>query len=352
MAQIPGLPTNDPVAKPDAKPSLFGIGGDTVAQLGQETQQLAQANAEFEGQLNAAHRQLKYKQIEVNIGRLESQAHDDLRKTVTPEEAQAVHTHFKQQVIDTLGPYESDRALAPHLNLYSQQVDVEMQNTVNARKATILVDGDHEANKTLIKDNVQQSINAMAAGGNDKVLRDALDAKLESSVHVIGSMLPRKKEELMRERDQAVQAGYIEAQLGSTNLQTVQDTVNDIQLHPGKYPNLDKAQLNAFVEKGESAIVSRMSRQKEINASTEEAKYWNESPSGIPKMFTDVNGNFDQGKAESYVTGLGLSPEGERQLLSDVKTHGAANHELKTSSVKMENDIVATQGQTAGLQKS
>jgi len=272
---------------------------------------------------------------------LESQAHDDLSKTVTSKDAQAVHDLFKQQVNSVLGSAMSDKVLARQLHVYGQQVDVLMQNTVNARKAVLIHEGDKSANGVMLDTSSREAINTMAAGGDVAPIRAAMDAKLDASVHVMGTLLPEQKVALMNKWDKDVESGYIDAMLSSPNLQSIQNTVNDIRLHPEKFPHLDKGELNAYAVKGESAIVSMMSRQKEINANAEESKYWNQSPTGIPKMFSDINGNFDAGKAADYVTHLGLSPEGEKVLLNDIKVHeSGSNLELKQQATKLENGIV------------
>ena len=78
MAQISPLPINEPVALPQASPAQFGSVGGTIAALGEETEQLAQANTEFEGHLLHAQRDLKAKQAEVAYDRELNQVHADL----------------------------------------------------------------------------------------------------------------------------------------------------------------------------------------------------------------------------------------------------------------------------------
>src|SRR5271166_2803123 len=98
MAQIPTLPIDEPVALPKAKPAQFGSVGETVAGLGQETEQMALGNLAFEGHLIYAQRQLKAAQAEIAFDRVRSQAHADLEKARTPEEAQAILEHARGEL--------------------------------------------------------------------------------------------------------------------------------------------------------------------------------------------------------------------------------------------------------------
>src|ERR1035441_3736442 len=147
MAQVQ-LPIYEPVARPKASPGEFASPGATVAELGQETAQLALGNQAFEAHLYEAQRYLKYKQVEIEVGKLENQAHEELSKTTSPDDAQAIHAQFKEQVDTLLGPHMGDKQLARQLHIYGQQVDVQMQSTVNARKATIIQHSDQAANRS------------------------------------------------------------------------------------------------------------------------------------------------------------------------------------------------------------
>ena len=249
MAQIPSLPIDEPVARQKARPAEFASPGETIAALGQETEQLALGNQAFEGHLIYAQRQLKYKQIEIDVERLENEAHDKLNQTVTPEDAQAVHAHFKQEVDDALTPYMGDRAMARELHIYSQQADVTMQNTVNARKATLIKRGDDAANKVLYKSSVQESVNIGVAGGDYKVAEAKLEAKLQSSV-AMGTLMPDQVDAIMQNFGKDVQKGIIKAGYNSPDPATRKKTIE--QLKDGSnFPNLDDADLNAMLSSAE-----------------------------------------------------------------------------------------------------
>ena len=341
MAQIPGLPIDEPVAMPKASPGQFGSVGETIAGLGQETEQMAQANMEFEGHLFEAQNYLKAKQAEIAFDSRRNQLYTDLAKATTPEDAQADWDHAKGELDNVLTPFETNKPLARQLALYRQQQEVEIQNNVNAKKADIITKSDHAANKTLLESSAREAINAKSGGGDISPIRAATEAKLQASVHVMGTLLPEQVKALMNDWDKEVESGYIDAQLSSDNVQTIQNTVNDMRQNPGNYPQLDKAELNAFIIKGDNAIISGLSRQDEINAKSEVHKYWNQSATGIPALFTDKNGNFDTQKALEYISSRGLSPEGEKQLISDAKTHGAASGaQLEQQAGKAQTEIV------------
>lgn len=249
MPQIPTLPIDEPVALQRAKPGIFGGAGEAVAELGYQTEQMAQANMAFEGHLIEAQRYLKYKQVEIDVGKLENQAHEALSKTSTPEEAQAVHVQFKQEVDNVLGPHMSDKALARQLHIYGQQVDVEMQNTVNARKATIIHRNDEAANKVLYNSSLQEAINIAGVGGDSKVARDKLESKLQASVHM-GTLYPDQVEALLQRFDKDVDKGVIKAKYNSPDAATRNAIIKQLRSGEG-FPHLDEADINALLTAAE-----------------------------------------------------------------------------------------------------
>src|SRR5271165_6489420 len=145
MPQIASLPIDEPVAKPYASPGQFGSAGESVAGLGYETEQMAISNLEFEGHLIRAQRQLEAKQAEIAFDRRKAQLYNDLSKAVTPEDAQAMYDHSKGELDNVLAPFETDRALSRELGIYRQREDVEIQGTVNAKKAEIITKADNQA---------------------------------------------------------------------------------------------------------------------------------------------------------------------------------------------------------------
>src|SRR5208283_4981890 len=98
MPQIPTLPIDEAVPLPKAKPAIFGAVGGAVAELGQETEQMAQANLAFEGHLIYAQRILKAAQAQIEFDRVKSQVHADLNKAKTPEEAQVILDHGRGEL--------------------------------------------------------------------------------------------------------------------------------------------------------------------------------------------------------------------------------------------------------------
>ena len=320
--------------------------------MGQETEQLAAANSEFEGHLIAAQHQLKYKEAEIAYDRVLNQVHDDLSKASTPEEAQSIKDRARAQFQQVLAPYQTDKVMSRILGIHDQEQDVELQSVVNAKKAQIIGIQDAAANAVKKTTTEQEAINLGSAGQDWTKPRAQYEAWLHASA-LTKTMPPEVIAHDMLEWDVAVEAGNIETKLGSENLQVVQDTLTDLRLHPNKYPHLDQAQINAYIEKGDSAIVARMSRQDEINAKTEEHKYWNpDDPAALPRLATKANGDYDQTLADKYISSRGLSPAGEKKLLEASKVHAAgANAELDQQASKLGNDIVAA-GQHGDAKKA
>ena len=250
MAQIPSLPITEPVALPKASPGEFASPGATVAELGQETTNLALGNQAFEAHLYEAQRYLKYKQVEIEVGKLENQAHEELSKATSPEDAQAVHTQFKERMDSLFGPYMADKQLARQLHIFGQQADVQLQSTVNARKATIIQHSDQAANEVLYKSAVQEAVNIAVANGDPKLALDKLDAKLQSSVHILGTMYPDQADKIMQQAHKDVDKGIIKAKSNSPDPAVRKQLIDQLRAGTG-YPNLDDADINAALSAAE-----------------------------------------------------------------------------------------------------
>ena len=336
MAQIPTLPIDEPVAKSKASPGEFASPGATVAELGQETAQLALGNQAFEAHLYEAQRYLKYKQVEIEVGKLENQAHEELSRTTSPDDAQAIHAQFKEQVDTLLGPHMGDKQLARQLHIYGQQVDVQMQSTVNARKATIIQHGDQAANEVLYKGAVQEAVNIASAGGDPQVALDKLDAKLQASVHVLGTMYPDQAEKIMQAAHKDVDKGIIKAKSNSPDPAVRKQLIDQLR-SGGGFPNLDDAEINASLSAAEKRDreLSNVRRSENLDVATER---FNEQSKGLTyegKMtlldsdkwakdngYVDENGNVDRKTIND------LKEEADRQETRQRKIQGDKDNEI------------------------
>lgn len=253
MPQIPGLPVVEPVELPKAKPGLFAGPGETVAELGQAAEQMAQANEAFAGHLIEAQHYLKAKQAEIAFDRVLNQVHVDLSKATTPEEAQAVYEHSKGQLDAVIQPFETDRALARQLGLFRQQQDVELQNVVNARKAGLIQKGDDAANETLYEKSKKDAISSVIAGGDSSVAEAQLKGKLDASVHVMGTLTPQQEDAILQKFRKDVQGGVLDARINDPNPLVRKQTID--QLKDGKgsldLSALDKGELNKYLTHAE-----------------------------------------------------------------------------------------------------
>ena len=227
MPQIPGLPTVEPVAEPKAKPGLFASSGEAVADLGQESEQLAAHAADVEYGIAQANRQLKAKQAEIAFGRAKLQVYDALRKSTTAEQAQQVYENSRKQLDSTLAPYETDRQLARELGIYRQQEDVEIQHTLNARKATIITESDRAANATIAEDKLNKAITTKVGGGDPTTDREQMRLQIQSSV-AHGTMTPAEADEFMQVWDKKYEKGVILAKINSGDPATRQYAIKQL----------------------------------------------------------------------------------------------------------------------------
>lgn len=250
MPQILGLPVDEPVAGPQAKPGIFGAVGGAIEGMGQEVEQMAAGNQQFEQHLIEAQRYLKAKQAEIAYDGVLNQVHADLAKTTTPEDAQKVYDHAKGQLAGVLQPFETDRVLSRQLAIFGAEQDVQLQNTVNGRKATLIQKGDEQANDLLYKKSLEEGINTTIGNGDPSVARDQLKSKLDASVHVMGTMTPQQAESIMDQWDTDYEKGLIEAYTNSSSPATRKQNIANLGI--GNVPHIDKATQNALLTKAKS----------------------------------------------------------------------------------------------------
>ncbi len=239
MPQIPTLPIDQPVELPKAKPALFGIPGGAIAGLGQETEQMAQSNLEFEGHLIYAQRQLKAKEAEIAIDRYMNQVYADLQKATTVDDAQGVMERAQdpEQVGQLLAPYEKDRRLGQMVTLAWQQAQVHLQSAVNEHKAKLIVNGTHEADALNEEKTIQQAIGVV----DPKPLRDRYEMGLRAGQHS-GVYTPQAVDEMMNAWDRKYQKGEILTQINSPNQSVRENAIKELSKGGG---SLEHSALNA-----------------------------------------------------------------------------------------------------------
>ena len=267
MAQT-GLPVDEPVARPEANPRQFGSVGETIAGLGQETEDLAAGSSAVEGHLIAAQRQVKAKQAEIAFDRRKMQVYTDLSKATSPEEAQQIYDHAKGDLDSVLTPYEHDRVLARSLGLYRMQQDVEIQGTVNAKKADIITKSDKASNEVLYGKSQQDAINTTIGGGNPAVARDKFELQLQSSV-AHGTMLPAQADAVMQQWDQDYEKGMVDAYANSPDPNVRKGNIQNLK-SSDSYPHLDAATKNALITKSESRDreITNLHEAEDLNSSS------------------------------------------------------------------------------------
>lgn len=332
MPQIPGLPIDEPVEKPQASPRQFGSVGATIAGLGEETEDLAAGASAVAGHLIAAQRQVHAKQAEIAFDRMKMQVYQDLNKTTTPEEAQAVYDHAKGRLDDTLTPFEHDRELAKALGIYRQQQDVEIQGTVNAKKADIITKSDKAANEVLYSKSQQDAITTTVGGGNPAVARDKLNLQLQSSVSH-GTLLPVQADAVMQQWDQDYEKGMIEAYANSPDGNVRKGNIQNLK-SGDSYPHLDAATKNALLTKSENRDreLANLHEAEDLNASSSKFNQLTEGWDYSHKI--DATSNDKWAKDNGFVDENG-NPN--RKILDKIG-EDVDRQEVRSRKVQTDND--------------
>ena len=233
MPQIPGIPTLDPVAKPYMSPQQAAIPGATTASLAGGVEEISAAGTELEGHILAAQRQLAAKQGELALDQHAEKTYEDLRKTTTPEQAQEVLENAQKEAAQVIAPYGKDPLVSRALDMYRQRIDLEMQHTTNARKATIITEQDKAANQLLGQKSLQEAITAERMGGDPKAARTKFELQLQSSV-AHGTMTEQDLQLHMQKWDEELQKGVLEAGINSPDPAERKQVIEQLKTGKGK----------------------------------------------------------------------------------------------------------------------
>lgn len=267
MPQIPEVPTLQPVPQPLMSPSEAARPGETVERLGQEGEQIGQVGTELTKRLIGAQRQVSVKQGQIALEHYQNQVYDDLRKATTPEEVDSVYENYQKQWPTIIAPLEKDHIVARALTVYGQQQAVTMEDTVNARKASIITANDKAANEVLARKYGDEAVTAIMGGGNPATAEGEYHLALQSSV-VHGTMT---QEQADKDYDQwllSVKKEAIGGQMNSPNPETRRQLIE--QLKTGKGP-LDLSGLDqGFLNESLSAAEKRNRELENLAASQNE----------------------------------------------------------------------------------
>lgn len=255
MPQIASLPTTEPVDLAKAKPAIFGSGYEAVAELGQESEQLAQGSQEFAGRLLYAHRQLQLKQSEIAIDQYMNQVHADLQKQTSIEGVDEVVNDAQNpdKVGSLLKPYQKDPRVGQAVQLAWQQAQVDLQREVNNRKAGIITVGTKEADALNAKKTNTQAVAVAMAGGDDtdvSVFRDRYELGLHSG-QAAGVYHPEEIPLLMDEWNQGFMKDLAKAEMDSPNSSMRKKAISDLKAGSGHFAGLDQTTRNALFDEAE-----------------------------------------------------------------------------------------------------
>ena len=233
MAQIPGVPTPQPIEQPLTSVGQMreaGIGSAVVAN--QQAERMALTGTELQGRLIEAQNQHDIKHGQISLDKLQVQLHDDLRKSVTPEQVQENLDNYRNQVPNVLAPYSKNSHVSRVLQTYADSEDLRMQDVSNVKKADILTKSDDAANTILGQMYKQEAVAERLGGGDGSIAEGKYELALRSS-EAHGTMLPAVANAKLAAWHQDVQIGAVEARMNDPNPAARDELIRDLKAGTG-----------------------------------------------------------------------------------------------------------------------
>lgn len=310
MPQIAGLPIDEAVPLPQAKPAQFGGAAAAVAELGEQSEQLALESSQVEARLAFAHRQLKAKQAEIAIDRYTNNVYADLAKQTTVDGVQATLTHAQDpnNVGPLLAPFQGDRQLGQMVTLAWQQAQVGLERQATIHKAHIIQEGTKEADALNEAKTGMQAVQVKMAGGDDdtvKIFRDRYEMGLQNG-EAAGVYTPEQVKSMMYQWDQGYMKSLADAGMDSPDEATRKRTISELKAGGGSYSGLDPATRNALYDKAleRNERLTNLSEAADLDAATAHFKQLtkglplesqmqlaNDDDWAVKNGFSDENGN-------------------------------------------------------------
>lgn len=267
---IPPLPIVQPIQKPLASPGEMRHAGlDAALDVNRGAEQIASIGMQVEDRIIQAKRQLDVKQGEIAFDKYQEQTEADLAKTVSVEDVDALHENYQNGAPEVVTPYSKDPRVAQALNLYAQSRSVDMERTVNARKAKIITDQDLAANELKGDKSTQDWKNAFLSGEDVSIAEGDEKLTLQSSV-LHGTMTQEHADLKFQEWLLKTKQSAIEGIMNSPD--PVQRRKFIDQLKSGNMPKelagLDRGFLNQALTaaQGKDAELKARAEAQDVNA--------------------------------------------------------------------------------------
>ena len=200
--------------------------------VNQQAERMALTGTELEGHLIQAQNQLDIKQGQIALDQLQVQLHDDLRKSISPEQVEETLDNYRNQVPDVLAPFSKDPHVSRVLQMYSDSEDARVQNLGNAKKADIITKSDDAATAILGQMYKQEAVAERLGGGDGSVAEGKYELALRSS-EAHGTMLPAVANAKLAAWHQDVQIGAVEARMNDPDPAMRQELIRDLKAGKG-----------------------------------------------------------------------------------------------------------------------
>lgn len=292
MARIPGVPTLEPVNKPMESPGEAGKPGQSIAQMGAVSNDIAQTGTDFDMYLKKAQEHVDTLAARNDANAVYSQVMTNLKGTRNSRDVPGVIDEGKkalndlasqwskspaaveiQMQIDSLHPYITEEGTGKQIDLMSKEFKINVDHQAEVLSANYA--------------------NSRSSGGNgdwalgsfSSILKGGKDAKLLGDVEA---------EEALRQFKQRGQELQIKNAITNANPEVNTKVYQDIEQHRDMFPDVTQENLDVLKGQALSAFEAH-TKQKD----------WAEGQMAlktqlVPKInqFTNpATGNFDVGAA-------------------------------------------------------
>lgn len=332
MPRIPGVPTLEPVNQPMMSPAEAGKPGQTIAGLGEATNDTVETGLALDLYIKKAQEHVDSLAAQNDLAKVYADTQNQLAKTQNSRDVAGVIEQSNKTLNDVaaqwskspaaVGIQMSADALRPDLTRIGtvRQVDLmgkELKITLN-QQAEVLA-GNYAADR--------------AAGGSGDMALGAFSTAVAGGVKT-GLLGDAEAGEYVRNFRIAGQSLQARLALESPDPKTNLDMVNQLEQHPESFPDLTKEQVGDLIQKGTAAFETH-TRQMEF---AKQQLTVNTIAPSIIKGATDEQGTFHLDQALTAASHL--DPKEEEIVAPYLHNHAAlANAELEKSLTKTQDQI-------------
>lgn len=257
---VPGVPTLDPVNLPSESPEQAGRGYGAVAQLGEETNDIAQTGLGFDLYLKKAQEHVDSLAAQNQLAKVYADTQNQLAKTQNSRDVEGIIQQSNKTLNDVSAQWsKSPAAINIQMSADALRPDLSRIGTV---KQVDLMGKEFKITIDQQAETLSASYAAdRAAGGNGDMALGAFATAVHGGV-TTGLVGDAEGNEYVRRFKQKGQELQIRNGISNANPEVNQKTYDDISQHREQFPDVTQEQLDVMKGQALAAFTAHTKQQE------------------------------------------------------------------------------------------